>query len=96
MFYINFLELIIRKRAQIWEYPGKEMKLEKTNLKWVSYQIQIKNYNICKEKHTKISILNYIYFCYINDNNSIYKIWVYYFGPFKLFDQDPPLVIFYL
>jgi len=29
MFHINSLELIIRKYAQIWEYPGKEMKLEK-------------------------------------------------------------------
>jgi len=29
MFHINSLKLIIRKHSQIWEYPGKEMKLEK-------------------------------------------------------------------
>jgi len=28
-FHINYLELIIKKRYQIWEYPWKEMKLEK-------------------------------------------------------------------
>jgi len=35
-------------------------EIKKTNLKWVSYQIQFQNYNFCKEKHTKISLLNYI------------------------------------
>jgi len=29
MFHTNSLELIIRKGSQIWEYPGKEIKLEK-------------------------------------------------------------------
>jgi len=45
-------------------------EIRKTILKWVSYQIQFQNYNFCKENHTRISILNYIYFCYINNNNN--------------------------
>jgi len=48
---------------------GEKDEITKTNLKWVSYQIQFQNYNFCKEKHTKMSILNYIYFCYISNNN---------------------------
>jgi len=37
MFHINSLKFIIRKRSQIWEYAGKEIKLEKNYLKCVSY-----------------------------------------------------------
>jgi len=44
-------------------------EIRKTNLKWVLYQIQFQNYNFCKKKHTKILILNYIYFYYISNNN---------------------------
>jgi len=44
-------------------------EVRKTYLKWVSYQIQFQNYNFFKKKDTRISILNYIYFCYIGNNN---------------------------
>jgi len=44
-------------------------EVRKTYLKWVSYQIQFQNYNFFIKKCTRISILSYIYFCCISNNN---------------------------
>ena len=69
MFHINSLKLI-RKTFSNMETFKERDKIRKTYLKWVSYQIQFQNYKCFKKKHTRISILNYIYFCYINNNNN--------------------------